>query len=75
MKTVLADMAQLVQLCVLLLSLPLPLSSSMPQCMPSIRNESKLECWEVDPPIKYYITQYGVVTGEQAIMNEIFKRG
>ena len=43
-------------------------------CMPSIYNESKLECWDVNP-IKYYVTEYGTVDGEQAIMNEIYKRG
>lgn len=44
-------------------------------CMPSIRNESLLECWEVDPPILFYVREYGALSGEEAIMNEIYRRG
>jgi hypothetical protein len=44
-------------------------------CMPNIRNESHIDCWAVDPPILYFVREYGLVSGEQAIMNEIFKRG
>lgn len=44
-------------------------------CMPSIRNESVMECWEVDPPIKFYVTEYGLLAGEEQMMNEIYNRG
>jgi hypothetical protein len=43
--------------------------------MPSITDFNMMECWEVDPPIKYYVKEYGLVSGEAAIMNEIFNRG
>ncbi len=43
--------------------------------MPNIRNESEATCWHVAPPILYYVKEYGALAGEQAIMNEIIRRG
>lgn len=44
-------------------------------CMPTLRNESLTTCWSVDPPILYYVKEYGTLAGEQAIMNEVYERG
>jgi len=36
---------------------------------------SDYKCWTVDQYVKYYVKEYGVVSGEQHIMSEIYARG
>jgi len=44
-------------------------------CMPTLENENVTECWPVYTPIRYWIKEYGLVSGEEAIMNELYQRG
>lgn len=44
-------------------------------CMPVGEEIYPYQCWPVDKPILYYISEYGQVSGELAMMSEIYKRG
>ena len=44
-------------------------------CMPIGEDIFPFKCWAVDNPILYYVKSYGQVSGELAMMSEIYERG
>jgi len=44
-------------------------------CMAFGGDVTNWKCWAVDNFVKYHIVEYGYVSGEQAIMSEVYNRG
>lgn len=41
----------------------------------TVQDEGVGECWPVERQTRYYVKEWGALSGEEAMMSEIFSRG